>query len=364
MSAVGIDGLGRSFGSHAVLRGVDLAVEDGEIMAILGSSGCGKTTLLRIVAGFLEPDEGTVSFGERVVAGPRRSVPAQHREVGYVPQEGALFPHLDVRANILFGLPRRERTDARLAEMLQLAELPEEIATSFPHELSGGQQQRVALARALAPRPRVVLLDEPFSSLDASLRASAGRTVVRVLRAAGTTALLVTHDQGEALSLADRVAVMRGGVMVQVDTPTALYRRPTDLAVAGFVGGATVLPGALRDGRVDCALGRLVPDVHDVADGDVRVLVRPEQVVLGAAGATRETDRAMDRSMDREMDGVDPVHVHADVVEVDFFGPYALVRLVLGDGSGLLARVVAAAVPRVGDRVSVHIADTVGVYAP
>ena len=205
-------------------------------MAVLGPSGCGKTTLLRILAGFLAPDEGQVDFDATTVADRTSSVPAWERKVGYVPQEGALFPHLDVRANILFGLPRKERTDSRLAELLDLAELPHGIADSYPRELSGGQQQRVALARALAPRPRVVLLDEPFSSLDAALRISAGREVTRVLRHAKSTALLVTHDQGEALSLADRVAVMEAGRIKQVDRPTELYGAPVDVSVGSFVG--------------------------------------------------------------------------------------------------------------------------------
>ncbi|MGA8209592.1 MAG: ABC transporter ATP-binding protein, partial [Nocardioidaceae bacterium] len=231
MSRVRLAGVGRSFGAHRVLDGVDLDIADGEIMGVLGPSGCGKTTMLRIIAGFLAPDEGELFFDATPVAG----LSPQRRRVGYVPQEGALFPHLDVRGNILFGLPRKERTDERAAELLDLADLDPTLLHSFPHQLSGGQQQRVALARALAPRPRVVLLDEPFSSLDASLRVSAGRAVTRVLRAAGTTAVLVTHDQGEALSLTDRVAVLRQGRVAQVDSPVRLYRSPVDVGVATFV---------------------------------------------------------------------------------------------------------------------------------
>ena len=345
MSRVTVSGLSRSFGGRPVLRQVDLDIADGEMMAVLGASGCGKTTMLRIIAGFLEPHGGQVVFDGVPVAQPGGSLPPQRRRVGYVPQEGALFPHLDVRRNILFGLPRRERTAERLAEMLDLAELPASVATSYPHQLSGGQQQRVALARALAPRPRVVLLDEPFSSLDASLRVSAGREVTRVLRAAGTTAVLVTHDQGEALSLADRVAVMDAGRIVQVDTPAGLYADPVDVHVAAFVGGAGLLPATVRGATATCVLGDVI-----VANGQqprpdgtaVTLLVRPEQIRLVAA----ETGRAC-----------------AVVDEVRFYGPYATVRLTVEDGPQLVARVPTAGVPAVGARVGVQVVGAARAYA-
>ncbi|HYO38698.1 MAG TPA: ABC transporter ATP-binding protein [Nocardioidaceae bacterium] len=343
VSGVRVCGLTKAFGPDRVLDGVDLDIANGEILAVLGPSGCGKTTVLRVIAGFLSPDSGAVRLDGTVVAGDGTSLPPQRRHVGYVPQEGALFPHLDVRGNILFGLPRRERTQQRLTEMLDLAELPADVASSYPHELSGGQQQRVALARALAPRPQVVLLDEPFSSLDASLRLSAGREVVRLLRAAGTTAVLVTHDQGEALSLADRVAVMREGRIVQVDAPADLYRNPVDVGVATFVGGATLLPATLRSGTAACALGDLAvnPRVQSSPDGQVTVLVRPEQVRLLPAG---------------------PSGPHADVKEVAFFGSYASVSLRLRDGVRVAARVPAVLVPVVGASVTLEVVGTVGVY--
>ena len=318
MSAVTIAGLSRSFGSLRVLDGVDLEIADGEIMAILGASGCGKTTMLRIIAGFLDPHAGQVLIDGQAVATRDTQVPPQQRRVGYVPQEGALFPHLDVRGNILFGLPRRERTDDRLFEMLDLADLPHEVSAVYPHQLSGGQQQRVALARALAAKPRVVLLDEPFSSLDAALRTSTGQEVVRVLRAAGTTAVLVTHDQGEALSLSDRVAVMRSGRIAQVAAPVDLYAAPVDVEVASFVGGATVLPATLSDGVARCALGALEVAEPRTADGDVRVLVRPEQI------------RVRD----------DETLPQAVIEEVGFFGPYLTMRMRL-DGLSVSARVTA-----------------------
>jgi iron(III) transport system ATP-binding protein len=343
MSRVSVKGLRKSFGPHEVLHEIDLEVDDGEILAVLGPSGCGKTTLLRIVAGFLEPDAGLVALDGTTVADGRSSMPAWRRQVGYVPQEGALFPHLDVRGNILFGLPRRERTTGRLAQMLELAELPDDVASAYPRELSGGQQQRVALARALAPGPRVVLLDEPFSSLDAALRVSAGREVASVLRHAGSTALLVTHDQGEALSLADRVAVMDDGVIRQVDRPTHLYGAPVDQRVGRFVGDANLLPAELHGDTARSALGTVTLRTRAPGpDGTVvTLLVRPEQLRI-----VRNGDDAM-----------------ALVDEVVFYGPHASVRLSLADGTTLLARVDPAHVPAVGDRVDIEITGVSGVFA-
>ncbi len=343
MSRVSVKGLRKSFGSRVVLQEVDLEVDEAEILAVLGPSGCGKTTLLRLMAGFLEPDAGVVALDGATVADARSSVPAWRRQVGYVPQEGALFPHLDVRDNILFGLSRRHRTTRRLAEMLRLAELPDNVAGSYPRELSGGQQQRVALARALAPGPRVVLLDEPFSSLDAALRLSAGREVTAVLRNAGSTAVLVTHDQGEALSLADRVAVMDDGVIRQVDSPAQLYGAPVDQRVGRFVGDANLLPGELRGDTAVCALGTVaLPHRPAGADGTkVTVLVRPEQLRL---------DRV-------------PGPVTALVVEVVFYGPHASVQLSMADGTALLVRVDPAHVPSVGDQVGVAVTGVSGVFS-
>jgi iron(III) transport system ATP-binding protein len=343
VSRVSVKGLRKSFGSQEVLREVDLEVDDGEILAVLGPSGCGKTTLLRIVAGFLGPDAGLVALDGVTVGDARASLPAWRRRVGYVPQEGALFPHLDVRGNILFGLPRRERTAQRLAEMLRLAELPDNVADAYPRELSGGQQQRVALARALAPGPRVVLLDEPFSSLDAALRLSAGREVTAVLRNAGSTVLLVTHDQGEALSLADRVAVMDDGVIRQVDSPVQLYGAPVDQWVGSFVGDANLLRGALRGDAATCVLGTVPLTQRPPGEDGTRVtmLVRPEQLRLDA----------------------NPGSVKALVVEVVFYGAHASVRLSLSDGSTLLVRVDPAHVPAVGDQVGVAVTGISGVFS-
>jgi iron(III) transport system ATP-binding protein len=341
MTRLALDGVSRSFGPVRAVASVDLVVPEESVTAVLGPSGCGKTTLLRLVAGFLLPDSGTIAFGDTVVAGDGRAVPPQQRKVGYVPQEGALFPHLDVAANIAFGLPRAQRRSARVTEMLDLVELPTDYRSRYPHELSGGQQQRVALARALAPGPAVVLLDEPFSSLDAALRASTGRAVVRALRAARTTAVLVTHDQDEALSLADQVAVMRDGRVVQAAAPREVYRSPADVAVARFVGGATVLAASVGSGRAATVLGEL-DVVGDVPDGPAEVLVRPEQVRLDAPGAG----------------------VKARVDEVSYYGHDAAVSLtVLPGGPSLVARVDGAVVPEPGATVTVAVAGPVVAFS-
>ncbi|QZY29970.1 ABC transporter ATP-binding protein [Nocardioides coralli] len=331
MSRVELEGVAYAFGEVRAVDGVELTVPQGSLTAVLGSSGCGKTTLLRVVAGFLAPQAGTVRFDDQVVAGPGTFVAPQRRRVGYVPQEGALFPHLDVAANIGFGLPRAERRSERVAEMLDLVELPASFATRWPHELSGGQQQRVALARALAPGPSIVLLDEPFSSLDASLRVSTGRAVAHALQATGTTALLVTHDQDEALSLADQVAVMRHGRVIQTDAPRELYRAPVDPDVGAFVGGATVVPARVRDGRATFSFGSAPLAAH-APDGEARVLLRPEQILLthGAVGARVE--------------------------QVHFYGHDASVRvLLLPDGPALVARVSGLEAPEPGSEVGVAV---------
>ncbi len=329
MSALTVRGVAKAFGPVRAVDGVDLTVPQGSITAVLGQSGCGKTTLLRLVAGFLDPDEGTIAFDGRVVAGEGRRTTPQQRRVGYVPQEGALFPHLDVAGNIGFGLGSSSGDrEARVRELLALVDLPESFLNREPHELSGGQQQRVALARALAPEPAMVLLDEPFSSLDTSLRQATGRAVVRALRAAGATGLLVTHDQGEALSLADQVAVMRAGRLVQVAAPAELYRRPADAGVAEFLGGVVPLAATVSGGVATLVLGE-VPVGAGTPDGARLVLLRPEQIGLCPAA-------------DARVSGV--------VDEVSYYGHDAAVRIRVGDAS-VLSRVGGDAVPELGARV-------------
>jgi iron(III) transport system ATP-binding protein len=276
-----IQGVKKSYAATPVLHGVDLTVQAGTLTAILGASGVGKTTLLRVIAGFEFADAGSVTIDGTVVDDGRRRMPPQRRRIGYVPQDGALFPHLSVRGNVAFGLPRRDRRGARAREVLDLVGLTE-LAERYPHELSGGQQQRVALGRALAGRPRLVLLDEPFSSLDATLRAAVRAEVLGVLRSTGTTAVLVTHDQDEALSSADRVAVMRGGLITQEGSPRTIYQHPADPDTAAFVGTANLLDGTWDGGEVVTALGRhrLQQGRSSPPPGRVTVLIRPEQLLL------------------------------------------------------------------------------------
>ncbi len=282
MKGLSFAGVTKSFGPQPVLRGVDLAVPAGSFTAILGSSGSGKTTLLRIAAGFERPDDGAVRIGDDIVDdAARRFVPSERRRIGYVPQEGALFPHLNVGRNVAFGLPRGTERRRRVDELLELVGLSG-YRRRYPHQLSGGQQQRVALARALAIGPEVVLLDEPFSSLDAAMRSSVRADVLAVLRRAGTTSILVTHDQDEALSMADQVAVLRHGVIAQIDTPAALYGQPGDVDLARFLGESNVLEGEARGGVAATALGDLAVGAGSRVDtaGPVRVMVRPEQIRL------------------------------------------------------------------------------------
>lgn len=331
-----------------VTRAVDavsLHVPHGSFTTVLGPSGCGKTTLLRLIAGFLLPDGGSISFGDTVVAGGGvKPMPPQVRRVGYVPQEGALFPHLDVAANIAFGLPREDRgrgRDDRVAEMLDLVELPADFRHRRPDELSGGQQQRVALARSLAPEPAVVLLDEPFSSLDASLRGSTSLAVRRALAASNTTALLVTHDQNEALSLADQVAVMRAGRLVQSASPSEVYLSPRDPQVAEFVGRAVVLPGTATASRATCPLGEVV--LTEPGEGPVSLMIRPEQIYVDLAHAEG---------------------VRGTVEELSYYGHDCAVQVRLDDGTSVLARMAGVRHPSPGDVVHLRVTGLVRAYRP
>jgi iron(III) transport system ATP-binding protein len=331
-----VAGLRKSYGRTPVLRGVDLTVAAGALTALIGRSGCGKTTLLRLVAGFDRPDAGTVAIGGRAVTAPGRHAPPEQRRIGYVTQEGNLFPHLTVAANIAFGLPWRARRHRRgVAELLELVGLDQRYANRPPHELSGGEQQRVALARALAPRPDIVLLDEPFSALDADLRVSTRRAVTAALAAVGATTVLVTHDQTEALSLATRVAVLRDGIIVQEDTPATLYRRPADPGIAAFLGELTEVPAVLRGDVADTVLGR-VP-LPRPGHGDGAVLLRPEQITLGEPGTG---------------------HIDAVALHIDFHGGDGIVRLRVDTPDGPLditTRTPAHHLPTPGQRAGLRV---------
>jgi iron(III) transport system ATP-binding protein len=325
----------KSFGAVRAVDGVSLTATRGEILALLGPSGCGKTTTLRLIAGFERPDAGTIRLDGHEVAGPDRFVPPERRTVGVVFQDYALFPHLTVADNIGYGVRSRGRRRTRIGEMLDLVGLSD-AAGRLPHELSGGQQQRVAIARALAPGPELVLLDEPFSNLDATLRVQVRAEVRAILAQAEATAVFVTHDQEEALSLADRVAVMRAGRLLQVDEPTALYARPNDRFVATFVGDADLLPG-YGDGRREVAtvIGTLRTG-EDVPQGAVQVALRPERVHLRLDGGG-----------------------HGVVTAITYFGHDQLVDVELGDGARVRARMGPARSFEPGDRVSVAVSGDV-----
>jgi iron(III) transport system ATP-binding protein len=345
MSAIQAIAVSKSFGSVSAVDQVNFQIEQGEICALLGPSGCGKTTMLRLLAGFERPDGGCLKVGGQIVAGGRTFVPPEKRRIGMVFQDYALFPHLDVAANIAYALgPRASRDDPRVREVLELVGLGA-LGARQPHELSGGQQQRVALARALAGTPDLVLLDEPFSGLDAGLRARVRQEVRSILLAAGVTALFVTHDQEEALSLADRVAVMRDGRVEQLGTPEEVYGRPASRWVAEFLGEADVLPGTITDGWVECELAR-VPAEPGLATGAAEVLVRPEAIALsyGPAGGGRT-----------QLEGV--------VVEREFFGHDQLVHVELPSGRRLRSRSLSYPVWHPGDRVRVQLDGPVNVFA-
>jgi iron(III) transport system ATP-binding protein len=278
-----LEDVSKAYGKVPAVRGLSLQAAPGELLTVIGPSGCGKSTLLRLVAGLERPDAGRIRIDGEEQAG-RRWVPPEKRRVGLVFQDHALFPHLDVRRNIAFGLDRLpgKQRRARVDEVLELTRLGH-LAGRYPHEISGGEQQRVALARALAPRPAVVLLDEPFSSLDETLRGKVRADTVAVLRETGTTGILVTHDQTEALSIGDRVVVMRDGLVEQTDTPAVVFERPVSRFVASFMGDAVFLPAHVRDALLTCELGVVstVPGWGD-ADLDVEVVLRPHEVALVA----------------------------------------------------------------------------------
>jgi iron(III) transport system ATP-binding protein len=280
-----LHGVSKSYGSTSAASNLVLTASPGELLTVIGPSGCGKSTLLRLVAGLERPDVGTIRVDGTAVADDRTWVPPERRRVGLVFQDHALFPHLDVARNVAFGLDRSRRREriARVDEVLDLVRLGH-LAKRYPHELSGGEQQRVALARALAPEPAVVLLDEPFSSLDETLRAQLRSDTVAVLRATRTTALLVTHDQTEALSVGDRVVVMREGRIEQADTPVRVFETPSTRFVASFMGDAAFLPAHVKDALLTCEIGVVstVPGWGH-ADVDVEVVLRPHEVALATA---------------------------------------------------------------------------------
>ncbi len=386
MGWVSIEGLRVAYGDTRVLNDVSLRIPRGSLVAVLGPSGCGKTTLLRAVAGLLPVTAGTITVGGRLVTGPGVQRAPEKRGMGWVPQDASLFPHLTVGENIGFGLPRtkqnddlycepgeapsgaagvlarftrrgrsarvpvrtnvaahtpplaavprspdRGRENGRAVRILELATLVglTELVDRAPAQLSGGQAQRVSLARALAPRPDLILLDEPFAALDPLLRSALRTEVAALLRDQHNTSLLVTHDQEEALSLADFVAVMRGGEILQFGTPADVYERPVDPWVASFVGDTVELDGVWRDGRVDCALGTLAADwmgaeACPTAGRTVRVMLRPEWLTLTEGGTP------------------------AVATAIAYAGHDALVSFTLVGGIVVRARIAAPDLPQLG----------------
>ena len=324
---VALTGVRTSFDGIDILHGIDLDVAPGEIVVLLGPSGCGKTTLLRSIAGLERIADGTIEIDDKQVASPTHHERPERRRIGMVFQDWALFPHMTVGENVAYGLSRSDPHDARVAEVLDLVGLPGHEGR-MPSTLSGGQQQRVALARALAPRPSVILLDEPFSNLDTGLRVRVRSEVHRLLTGLGITAVFVTHDQEEAFVLGDRVAVMRAGRIEQFDVPAALYERPASAWVASFVGDANFVPGT-ADGLVARTdIGSVT--LTSPASGAVDVLVRPEQIVV-----------APDEGAD------------AIVTGVEYFGHDHLVEIDLPGGRHLASRAPGAPGVQRGQRVRV-----------
>ncbi|MCW5750265.1 MAG: ABC transporter ATP-binding protein [Alphaproteobacteria bacterium] len=335
MAGLTLEAVSHAYGNRPAVRDLSLAVEAGEVVCLLGPSGCGKSTTLRLVAGLEPLLRGRIAIGGATVSGPGALVPPERRGVGLVFQDYALFPHLSVSENVAFGLggPVAERR-ARVQAMLAGVGLTH-LAGAYPHTLSGGEQQRVGLARALAPAPRVMLMDEPFSGLDVRLRDQVRDDTLRLLKSSGAATLLVTHDPEEAMRMADRIALMRGGHLVQEGTPAHLYARPKDAFVAKFFSEINELSVGVRLEETETPFGRW--PAEGVRDGAAVMLIRPEAVRIG--------------------DGM----AQGLVREVRSLGPYNLVWLTLAHGEELLARIDAGRAPAQGSQVPVGL-DPAGTF--
>jgi iron(III) transport system ATP-binding protein len=342
MPLLEIENLAHAYGDHDVVRGLSFSLPRGAIGCLLGPSGCGKTTVLRCIAGFENPRQGTIRINGREVSAAGAMVPPEKRRIGMVFQDYALFPHLSVRANIAFGLRAPgEAQAARVRELAALVGLGTEL-DRYPHEISGGQQQRVALARALAPRPDLLLLDEPFSNLDVELRERLSAEVREIIKASGATAVLVTHDQQEAFAVADEIGVLHEGRIQQWDSAYNLYHRPANRFVADFVGQGAFLPAtAINSHQLEIELG-LLRGATPHGNGNLEVLLRPDDVVHDDAAPTK-----------------------AEVVHKAFRGAEILYTLRLQSGRKVLALVPSHHNHAIGERIGIRLdVDHVVAFTP
>jgi len=333
-TAIDLQHLTKQFDDLTAVNDVTLTVNEGEFVTLLGSSGCGKTTTLRLIAGLEKPSNGSIHIQGREVATANYAIPPEQRRIGLVFQDYALFPHLSVHDNIAFGLQGDKKYKSkRVQELLELVGL-DDYGDKMPFLLSGGQQQRIALARALAPEPDIILLDEPFSNLDTAMRQQVRAEVKKILRDAGATSIFVTHDQEEALSLSDRIAVMFAGVLHQMDTPERVYNLPTSRAVASFIGEANFVPAVAEGNVAQSSLGEV--KLLNPMSGDVKLLIRPEILHL------MTTDEG----------------IPAEVMWREYYGHNQRIGLRLGDGAEVITRTDAQIVYQRGQQVRVS------VYAP
>ena len=344
MSSLEISHLKVSLGKKLILDDLSFSLAEGQIAALLGPSGCGKTTLLRSIAGLIQPSDGTVRFGKQLVSLSSLVMPSHKRKIGYVPQEGALFPHLSVAENIAFGLDRSTFTKDQIRqitkEMLTLIGM-QGFESRMPNQLSGGQQTRVALARALAIKPAIVLLDEPFSALDAELRGDLRSDVIALLRAQNTTAILVTHDREEALVSADVVALMRNGQIIQQGSPESVYSTPISPAIAISTGDALVIDAAkMADGTTTHLLNPSASNVAPIENG--HIVIRPEEIKIGR-------DLTAATSVGR-------------ILKIDYYGHDAMVTVDLS-GQSLKVRIPGPFDFVIGEDVSIHHAGPVRFFA-
>lgn len=327
-----VDSLAVSYGGRNVVENLSFELEEGEIACLLGASGCGKTTVLRAIAGFEAISAGRIQLAQREVGSVQKQVPVQERGIGMVFQDYALFPHLTVAGNVAFGLARKDA--ATVNDLLDLVGLAH-VENRYPHELSGGQQQRVALARALAPKPRLLLLDEPFSNLDVELRERLGQEVRAILKACGTTAILVTHDQREAFAMADRVGVMNQGALCQWASPYDLYHEPADRFVANFIGEGVLLPATLTGPNcIEFELGEMcrIKPIDCCLGCPMEVLIRPDDIVH-----------------------VDSSELKAEVVAKIFRGAHFLYTLALPSGNRILSLVPSHHNHSIGESIGIEL---------